>query len=387
MTELYVWFVSFLLVRSSNDTFGSFPSGLAVWDNRKFRTQLEDKLHFFVEECDRLQGFHLLCDWSDGFGGLASCIAEDLRDEYGNKGILTFLSSPLDTPLDKFPKFYPLAMNSLLSLSRLCQLSSAVVPLSLLAQPWQSPTTLTTAFSSSYINPALWYHTSAVFASALETTTLFYRTHHNLTTLPLLTDSLTAAGRKICSLGVSLPFSLPPHGNLASQLTLSPLPSSLSPLSPFANIHDDTLWSLATSLRGTPPNYPLSSGEDLHYGVCSHPSHVLAVHLSETVPSVNSLLCCIQKPLPLATPFPRILPDDIMTSRQTPVCASLQTQSSTKHLLLSLLSLVNPSHTRQFPVYAETCLDRDNTAELVQNVSLLADCYSVGGPPSEEDSD
>ena len=54
-----------------------------------------------MEECDRLQGFHLLCDWSDGFGGLASCIAEDLRDEYGNKGILTFLSSPLDTPLDK----------------------------------------------------------------------------------------------------------------------------------------------------------------------------------------------------------------------------------------------------------------------------------------------
>ena len=48
-----------------------------------------------------MQGFHLLCDWSDGFGGLASCIAEDLRDEYGNKGILTFLSSPLDTPLDK----------------------------------------------------------------------------------------------------------------------------------------------------------------------------------------------------------------------------------------------------------------------------------------------
>ena len=46
-------------------------------------------------------------------------------------------------------------MNSLLSLSRLGQLSSAVVPLSLLAQPWQSPTTLTTSFSSSYINVSL----------------------------------------------------------------------------------------------------------------------------------------------------------------------------------------------------------------------------------------
>ena len=67
----------------------------------QFRVQLEDQLHFFVEECDSLQGFHLLSDWLGGFGGLASCIAEDLRDEYGTKGILTFLSSPLDTPFDK----------------------------------------------------------------------------------------------------------------------------------------------------------------------------------------------------------------------------------------------------------------------------------------------
>lgn len=58
-------------------------------------------MHFFVEECDRLQGFHLLSDWTNGFGGLAGCIAQDLRDEYGSKGILTVLSSPLDIPLDK----------------------------------------------------------------------------------------------------------------------------------------------------------------------------------------------------------------------------------------------------------------------------------------------
>ena len=54
-----------------------------------------------MEECDHLQGFHLLCDWTDGFGGLGSCIAEHLRDEFGAKEILTFLSSPLDTPIDK----------------------------------------------------------------------------------------------------------------------------------------------------------------------------------------------------------------------------------------------------------------------------------------------
>ena len=68
-----------------------------------------------------------------------------------------------------------------------------------------------------------------------------------------------------------------------------------------------------------------------------------------------------------------------------PVCASLQTQSSSKHLLLSLLSLLTPSRTRQNPVYAEGCLDTDHTDELIQSVSSLADCYSVGEPLSDDD--
>ena len=71
----------------------------------QFQSQLEDRLHFFVEECDLLQGFHLLSDWTNGFGGLAGCIAQDLRDEYGSKGILTVLSSHLDSPLDKVSYF------------------------------------------------------------------------------------------------------------------------------------------------------------------------------------------------------------------------------------------------------------------------------------------
>ena len=41
-------------------------------------------------------------------------------------------------------------------------------------------------------------------ASALETTTLLYRTEHPATTLPALCDSLTALGRKVKDL-LSLP--------------------------------------------------------------------------------------------------------------------------------------------------------------------------------------
>ncbi len=67
----------------------------------QFRDSFEDKLHFFSEECDHLQGFQLLVDWDGGFGGVASGIAMEIADEYSSKGLFTLLASPLTQPLDK----------------------------------------------------------------------------------------------------------------------------------------------------------------------------------------------------------------------------------------------------------------------------------------------
>lgn len=43
-----------------------------------------------------IQGFHLFCDTSDGFGGLTSEIVAEVRDEFPKRGILTFC--PLHEP-------------------------------------------------------------------------------------------------------------------------------------------------------------------------------------------------------------------------------------------------------------------------------------------------
>ena len=149
----------------------------------------------------------------------------------------------------QLPKFYPSIMNHVLALYHLVAPSSLVLPLSLLSHPWQSPPSLRHMDSLSLnvrtclplidihadspslplplspslppslppsLSPSLPhslpppplppspqsslpYHTSALFASALETATLFYRTEHNLTSLPSLSDTLTAMGRKVYS--------------------------------------------------------------------------------------------------------------------------------------------------------------------------------------------
>jgi hypothetical protein len=40
-------------------SFGNFGSGEALFKSPKFRDEFEDRLHFFAEECDRLQGFQV----------------------------------------------------------------------------------------------------------------------------------------------------------------------------------------------------------------------------------------------------------------------------------------------------------------------------------------
>ena len=61
----------------------------------QFRLQFEDQLHFFVEECDHLQGFQLLADvHSGGFAAVASGLAQLLHDDVGIKSLLTVGTCP-----------------------------------------------------------------------------------------------------------------------------------------------------------------------------------------------------------------------------------------------------------------------------------------------------
>ncbi|NXK53665.1 MSTO1 protein, partial [Chauna torquata] len=104
--------------------------------------ELEDRLHFYVEECDYLQGFQVLCDLHNGFSGVGAKVTELLYDEYSGKGILTWGLTPVmpDTGVnpncwiffsqDSQKNFYRL-MNTALGIVHLSSHSSLFCPLSL----------------------------------------------------------------------------------------------------------------------------------------------------------------------------------------------------------------------------------------------------------------
>lgn len=88
----------------------------------------EERLRFFAEECDALQGFHLLASPSDGFGGLAAALLGDIRDDYSKTSVTAFLT---DVPpaSSSGPLNVTRALNMGLTLAHIHDDASLVVPL------------------------------------------------------------------------------------------------------------------------------------------------------------------------------------------------------------------------------------------------------------------
>ncbi|NXK93253.1 MSTO1 protein, partial [Formicarius rufipectus] len=73
----------------------AFGQGESLLQDPTCVEELEDRLHFFIEECDYLQGFQVLCDIHNGFSGVGAKVTELLHDEYSGKGILTWGLTPV----------------------------------------------------------------------------------------------------------------------------------------------------------------------------------------------------------------------------------------------------------------------------------------------------
>ena len=70
--------------------------GLGVDEAKSCFDDYEDRVRFFAEECDYLEGVQMLVDSDDGFGGFGSEMVRYLRDDFGSKCINVFPTFPAD---------------------------------------------------------------------------------------------------------------------------------------------------------------------------------------------------------------------------------------------------------------------------------------------------
>uniref|UniRef100_A0A251SE13 Tubulin/FtsZ, GTPase domain-containing protein n=2 Tax=Helianthus annuus TaxID=4232 RepID=A0A251SE13_HELAN len=133
--------------------------------------EINERLRFFMEECDHVQGIQFMVDDSGGFSGVAASLLENIADEYTNVPVLLFsVRSPnYYNTLTSRKLSITSNLHDAVSFSALSSLCKLIVPVGL--------PSLNESRVSQYLNveDVKLYQSSAVYASAIHSINLPFR--------------------------------------------------------------------------------------------------------------------------------------------------------------------------------------------------------------------
>uniref|UniRef100_A0A2I2Z190 Protein misato homolog 1 n=1 Tax=Gorilla gorilla gorilla TaxID=9595 RepID=A0A2I2Z190_GORGO len=258
----------------------AFGQGESVLKEPKYQEELEDRLHFYVEECDYLQGFQILCDLHDGFSGVGAKAAELLQDEYSGWGIITWGLLPGPYHRGEAQRNIYCLLNTAFGLVHLTAHSSRL-PLVLgwdLGLRPEPPVN----FPYLHYDAILPFHCSAILATALDTVTVPYRLCSPPVSMVHLADMLSF----LVTAGAIIPFPLAPDQSLPDSLMQFGGATPWTPLSACGEPSGTRCFTQSVVLRGTdrachtsqltPGTPPLSA---LH--ACTTGEEILAQYLQQ----------------------------------------------------------------------------------------------------------
>ncbi|XP_051901698.1 protein misato homolog 1 [Pristis pectinata] len=379
---------------STSNRFEAFGFGEKLMRDPAFLDDFEDRLHFYIEECDYLQGFHVLCDLQDGFAGLSSKVVELLNDEYGGKAIFTCGFAPT-TYSDTGPgaTVYRL-LNSIMGIVHLSSHSSVFCPMSLdrgfLELKQGSPV----SFPHVIYDASLSYHSSALLATALETLSIPYRLQSNATSLTQLTDSLSVSGRKVVTASAAVPFAVRDTEALPDVLAeqRGALPWTL--LSSCGEVKDARCFAQSVVSRGIGREQQVSNlppgvkGPSVLHS-CPTGEDVLNTFLHSHFPAAMSAVHLVQTPCKVTTPYPQFFSGSfnkrgqltggrvpsVSAMESIPVLTALQSTAATYSVLHTLHRQVSRLNLQRFGTFFAAGTELDDFREVLEELRTLAQCY------------
>lgn len=384
----------------------AFGQGEKLLEDGTCLEELEDRLHFYVEECDYLQGFQVLCDLHNGFSGIGAKVTELLRDEYAGKGILTWGLTPALNTTNPQRNFYRL-VNTVLGLVHLSNHSSLFCPLSLNRSLGLRPEP-PVAFPYLQYNASLDYHTSAILATALDTVTLPYRLQTSAFSMTQLAESLNISGRKVATAVAAVPFPV---------LHDQPLPDALwglqsslpwRPLSSCGDQRGSHCFTQSVVLRGIgkehqTSNLPPGTEPKSILHMCETGPEVLARYLHTISPRTYSTTHLLQGSCKLLAPYPQYFsplldkeghllekPSPTPAAiKSLPVLASLQSSSVLCKTLSGYYRELHQVDVRRWASYFAAGVEADDFQEALHDLRTLSSCYHDGcsAEDSEDEAD
>ncbi|XP_040086254.1 protein misato homolog 1 [Oryx dammah] len=373
----------------------AFGQGESILKEPKYLEELEDRLHFYVEECDYLQGFQILCDLHDGFSGLGAKAAELLGDEYSGRGIITWGLLPGPNRLGELQKNIYRLLNTAFGLVHLSAHSSLVCPLSLGGSLGLRPEP-PVSFPLLQYDAALPFHCGAILATALDTVTVPYRLRSSPVSMVHLADMLNFSGKKVVTAGATIPFPLVPSQSLPDTLMQLGEATPWTPLSACGD-PSGTCFAQSVVLRGLDrarhtsqltPGTPLPS--PLH--ACTTGEEVLAQYLQQQQPRVRSSSHLLLTPCKVVPPYPSLFSsslsqhglvlDGLPTGtavESIPVLGALCSSSSLNRALGDLAKDLSKLDLRRWASFMDAGVEQDDLEETLQELRSLAQCYESGG--------
>ncbi|XP_045177352.2 protein misato homolog 1-like [Mercenaria mercenaria] len=373
-------------------SFDLFNSSDEVFANYESTCEWEDRIRYFTEECDNLQGFHVLLDTHDGFGGLGAGIVRYLEEEFPGKGIFTFGFTPADAPDDSAQVRATRIINSALAYENVSTHSSLFVPVSLASSLWRN---LGKPVEFPYLNyKSIPYHTSAILASALDTLSLPYRLETGAIDLRDITHSFNTQGRKVATLNTSFPLGLYKDESLIDFFSQHGKRFPWQPVTP--HVQNEKLpFIQSVVMRGVTDSLVASKTDPQklpeYLTRLSTKEEVLRNYLEHM--SCGNLFAstCLESALKTKTPYPQLFSDNVTsdgfvspTSRpadkqvdSVPMITSLQCTPDAGIVIRQLYDAVSRMNIKKHHRHLSAGLEEDDYEEILANLEVLAANYNT----------
>ncbi|GAA0166468.1 hypothetical protein LIER_21616 [Lithospermum erythrorhizon] len=283
------------------ENFNHYATGRDVFSEGFRGEEINERLRFFIEECDHVQGVQLVVDDHGGFAGVAGEFLENIADDYSNLPVLLFSVRRPGLKVSNTLQKLSRSLHDAVSFSRLSAYCKLIIPIGL--------PSLSSSKASRYlrIKDENLYHTSAIYASAFHSVSLPLRMEplgptktSNDASGPLdmneIAHLLAGQGRQniVATLDAAIPASF--SGNLINQCL-----DKLHPLTP--ETAEDVEDSQATECMVV--HGALKSGLQ-RASVSEVQEAVQAAYENAVAIPRFSHLSVSQCPLPIPLPFPSI---------------------------------------------------------------------------------
>lgn len=266
---------------------------------------INDRLRFFIEESDHIQGIQFVVDDSGNLSGLSADFLEHIADEYSNTPVLLYRVRAKNSynQTSSLKKVVASGLHDSISFARISQFCKLIVPL-------EVPTSdIGKASSYIQVNDEKPYHSSAVCAAALNTISLPFRFEEQgpSANLPYLSGAVDISGviqmlacqgrqNMVATMDVAMPVA-----SVGGKLGNTSLLHNWLCLTPQVDEDTEDMYALEhTSIHGV-----RSSGG--RYALASEVEDAVnSYYENASARPMISHISVTQCPLPIPLPFPCI---------------------------------------------------------------------------------